>query len=39
LIASGKGSVHGKTDWLLGYEPAADWDKTPVVPAAYADPA
>jgi len=38
-IASGKGSVHGKTDWLWGYEPATEWDKTPVVPAAYADPA
>ena len=38
-IASGKASVHGKTDWLWGYEPAAEWDKTPVVPAAYADPA
>jgi len=38
-IASGKASVHGKTDWLWGYEPAAEWDKTPVVPAPYADPA
>jgi salicylate hydroxylase len=38
-IASGKSSVHGKTDWLWGYEPATEWDKTPVVPAPYADPA
>ena len=36
-IASGKGSVHGKTDWLWGYDPVAEWDKDPVVPAAYAD--
>jgi salicylate hydroxylase len=35
-IASGKGSVHGQNDWLYGFEPATDWDKTPVnVPAAY----
>ncbi len=38
-IASGKGSMHGTNDWLYGYEPATDWDKTPVVAPAYADPA
>ncbi len=37
LIQSGKGSVHGQTDWLLGFEPATDWNKVPFVPEAYAD--
>jgi salicylate hydroxylase len=37
LIASGKGSVHGQTDWLLGYDPTTEWKNTPFVPAAYAD--
>lgn len=37
LIASGKGSMHGQTDWLLGYEPATEWNTTPFVPTAYAD--
>lgn len=36
-IKSGKGSVHGKTDWLWGYDPVAEWDKDPVVPSIYAD--
>ena len=34
-IASGTGSVHGKTEWLWGYDPVADWDKDPVVPEVY----
>lgn len=38
-IASGQGSVRGKNDWLLGFEPERDWDQAPVVPAVYADPA
>ncbi|MCX7314800.1 MAG: FAD-dependent monooxygenase [Hyphomicrobiales bacterium] len=35
-IASGKGSVHGSSDWVLGYDPIVEWDKEPVVPTAYA---
>jgi len=35
-IASGHGSVHGSTDWVWGYDPVADWNKEPAVPAAYA---
>jgi len=35
-IAAGTGSVHGSSDWVWGYDPVADWDKQPVVPAAYA---
>jgi salicylate hydroxylase len=38
MLASGKGSVHGNNDWLYGFEPTTDWDKTPVVAEAYADP-
>ena len=34
-IASGTGSVNGKTEWLWGYDPVADWDKDPVVPEVY----
>ncbi len=33
-IASGKG-VHGKIDWVWGYDPVAEWDKEPVVPDMY----
>ena len=36
-IVSGKGSVHGKTEWLWGYDPVTEWNKDPVVPAVYAD--
>jgi salicylate hydroxylase len=35
-IGTGTGSVHGKSDWVWGYDPVADWDKEPVVPTAYA---
>jgi salicylate hydroxylase len=35
-ITSGKGSVHGNSDWVWGYDPIGDWDKEPVVPNAYA---
>jgi 2-polyprenyl-6-methoxyphenol hydroxylase-like FAD-dependent oxidoreductase len=35
-IASGKGSVHGDTDWVWAYDPVRDWDKEPMVPTAYA---
>jgi salicylate hydroxylase len=35
-IASGKGSVHGNADWVLGYDPNGEWDKEPLVPSAYA---
>ena len=35
-IASGKGSVHGKIEWVWGYDPVAEWDKEPTVPAVYA---
>ena len=37
LIASGKGSVHGSSEWVWAYDPVSDWDKAPVVPAVYAD--
>ncbi|MDR5825936.1 FAD-dependent monooxygenase [Caballeronia sp. LZ043] len=37
-IASGKGSMHGKNDWLYGFDPANDWNSTPVVAEQYADP-
>jgi len=37
LIASGKGSVHGSSEWVWAYDPVGDWDKAPVVPAVYAD--
>ena len=35
-IASGKGSVHGNSDWVWGYDPIGEWDKAPIVPTAYA---
>jgi len=34
-IASGSG-VHGKIDWVWGFDPVAQWDADPVVPAIYA---
>ncbi|MFM9970597.1 MAG: FAD-dependent oxidoreductase, partial [Burkholderiales bacterium] len=35
-IKSGKGSVHGKIDWVWVYDPVTEWDKEPVVPEIYA---
>jgi salicylate hydroxylase len=35
-IAAGVGSVHGKADWVWGYDPIGEWDKEPSVPTAYA---
>ena len=35
-INSGKGSVHGNSEWVWGYDPASEWNKDPVVPAVYA---
>jgi 2-polyprenyl-6-methoxyphenol hydroxylase-like FAD-dependent oxidoreductase len=35
-IAAGKGSVHGNSDWVWGYDPIGEWDKEPSVPTAYA---
>jgi salicylate hydroxylase len=35
-VAAGTGSTHGNADWVWGYDPVGDWDKEPVVPAAYA---
>ena len=35
-IAAGKGSVHGNSDWVWGYDPIGDWDKEPSVPSTYA---
>ncbi|HUB96228.1 MAG TPA: FAD-dependent monooxygenase [Stellaceae bacterium] len=32
LIDSGKGSVQGKNDWVLTFDPITDWDKMPTVP-------
>ena len=36
LVASGKSSVHGNSDWVWGYDPVGGWDKQPVVPSTYA---
>ncbi len=36
LIASGKASVHGTSEWVWGYDPVTEWNKSPIVPAAYA---
>ncbi|MBO0906091.1 FAD-dependent monooxygenase [Jiella sonneratiae] len=38
-IKAGTGSVHGKIDWVWGFDPAAEWDRMPDVPPVYADPA
>ena len=35
-IAAGKGSVHGNSEWVWGYDPVGEWDKEPSVPTAYA---
>jgi salicylate hydroxylase len=35
-ITSGKGSVHGNSDWVWGYDPIGEWDKEPFVPTVYA---
>jgi salicylate hydroxylase len=37
LITSGKGSVHGTTEWVWAYDTVSGWDKDPIVPAIYAD--
>jgi len=34
-IAAGKSSFHGSGDWVWGYDPIADWNKEPTVPAPY----
>jgi salicylate hydroxylase len=36
MVATGKGSVHGSSDWVWGYEPTIEWNKEPTVPTAYA---
>jgi salicylate hydroxylase len=35
-IAAGKGSVHGNSEWVWGYDPVGEWDREPSVPTAYA---
>jgi salicylate hydroxylase len=35
LIASGKGSAHGNSDWVWGFDPVGDWNKEPSVPGVY----
>ena len=35
-IAAGKGSAHGSSEWVWGYDPIGEWDKEPSVPAVYA---
>jgi salicylate hydroxylase len=37
LIASGKGSVHGTSEWVWANDPVSGWDKDPIVPPIYAD--
>ena len=32
LIHSGKGSVQGNNEWVLGFDPVAEWNKEPHVP-------
>jgi hypothetical protein len=32
LIAAGKRSVSGHTEWIWGYDPTVAWDTTPRVP-------
>jgi salicylate hydroxylase len=32
-IRTGERSVHGSTEWVWAFDPIADWDKEPVVPA------
>ena len=32
LIASGKGSTEGNMDWVLSFDPVADWETAPPVP-------
>ena len=36
MIATGKGSVRGNSDWVWGYDPVGEWNKEPFVPTAYA---
>jgi len=36
-ITTGKGSVHGDSEWVWGFDPVGEWDKEPSVPAVYAD--
>ena len=33
LIATGKGSTHGNMEWVWDYDPVAEWNKEPTVPA------
>mgnify|MGYP003346698299 CR=1 FL=1 len=35
-IATGTGSVHGTSEWVWGFDPVREWDKSPSVPAVYA---
>jgi salicylate hydroxylase len=35
-IATGKGSFHGNSDWVWGFDPVQEWNKEPVVASAYA---
>ena len=37
MVASGKGSVHGSSEWVWAYDPPSVWDKDAIVPAIYAD--
>jgi salicylate hydroxylase len=36
LIESGKGSVQGNAEWVWAFDPVAEWDKEPRVPASEA---
>jgi salicylate hydroxylase len=38
-VTSGKRGFHGNVDWVWGYDPVSEWNKEPVVPAAYSDQA
>src|ERR1044072_7988390 len=32
MVASGKGSVHGSSEWVWAYDPPSVWDKDAIVP-------
>jgi hypothetical protein len=36
LIKKGERSVQGNAEWVWGYDPVADWNKAPTVPATEA---
>jgi salicylate hydroxylase len=35
-VAAGRGSFHGNSEWVWGYDPVGEWNKEPSVPTTYA---